>query len=200
MLDVTEEGGPVEARRLGLLPNGFPPVEGLEDSLVLDYKRAVGKLRGQADDERAEHVAAAWGVLVGHEVAVPGVNVEVVQLCGEGGRVLRHELPADLLENARRLWVEGQDREGAALGLELEGVTDAAVVAGLTPLAEGCWGATLQQRLQELLLFEDPRRTQHRELGVVSEAEGEGLVGHQRPAARERRAQAMDCVTEVFQQ
>src|SRR3954452_17969967 len=79
MLDVTEEGGPVEARRLSLLPDGFPPVEGLEDSLVLDYKRAIGKLRGQADDESTEHVAAAWGVLVGHEVAVPRVNVEVVK-------------------------------------------------------------------------------------------------------------------------
>jgi len=98
------------------------------------------------------------------------------------------------------LGVEVQDGEGAALGLELEGVTDAAVVAGLTPLAEGCWGAALKQRLQELLLFEDPWRTQHWEPGVVLEAEGEGLVGHQRSPAHERRAQAMDRITEIFQQ
>src|SRR5207302_7343396 len=124
------------------------------------------------------HVATAWGVLVRHEVAVHRVDVEGVQLRGEWGRVLRHEFPADLFEKARRLWVEVQDGEGAALGLELEGVTDAVVVAGLTPLAEGCWGAALYQRLQKLLLFEDPRCTQHRELGLVSEAEGEGLVGH----------------------
>src|SRR6266702_3351605 len=90
MIDVTEEGGPVQARRLRLLPDGFPPVEGLEDALVLDHERAVGELRGQADHESAEHVAAAWGVLVGREVAVTRVNVEVVQLRGEGGRVLRY--------------------------------------------------------------------------------------------------------------
>jgi hypothetical protein len=167
---------------------------------VLDHERAVGELRGQADDERAEHVAAAWGVLVGYKVAVTGVDVEVVQLRGEWGRVLRHELAADLFENARRLGVEVQDGEGAALGLELEGVADAAVIAGLTPLAEGCRGAAPHQRLQELLLFEGPRRTQHRELGLVSEAKGEGLVGHQRSPARERRAQAMDRVTQIFQQ
>ena len=167
---------------------------------MLDHESAVGELRGQADDERAEHVAAAWGVLVGHEVAVTRIDVEAIQLRGEGGRVLRHELAADLLENARRLGVEVQDGEGAALGLELEGVTDAAVVAGLTPLAEGCWGAALHQRPQELLLFEDPRRTQHRELSLVSEAEGEGLVGHQRAPARKGRAQAMDRVTEIVQQ
>ena len=200
MIDVTEEGGPVQARRLRLLPDGFPPVEGLEDALVLEHERAVGELRGQADDERAEHVAAAWGVLVGHEVAITRVDVEVVQLRGEGGRVLRHEFAADLLENARRLWVEVQDGEGAALGLELEGIADAAVVAGPAPLAEGCWGAAPHQRLQELLLFEDPRRTQHRELGLVLEAQGEGLVGHQRSTAREGRAQAVDRVTEIFQQ
>ena len=115
---------------------------------------------------------------MGLEVAVLRVDVEVVQLRSEWGRVLRHELAAELFENARRLGVEVQNGEGAALGLELEGVTDAAVVAGLTPLAEGCWGAALHQRLQKLLLFEDPRRPQHRELGLVSEAEGEGLVGH----------------------
>jgi hypothetical protein len=200
MIDVTEEGGPVQARRLRLLPDGVPPVEGLEDSLVLDHESAVGELRGQADDEGAEHVAAAWGVLVGHEVAVTGVDIEVVQLRGEWGRVLRHELAADLFENARRLGIEVQDREGVTLGLELEGITDAAVVAGLTPLAKGGWGAALHQRLQELLLFVDPRRTQHWELGLVSEAQGEGLAGHQRPPARERRAQAMDRVTEIFQQ
>jgi hypothetical protein len=200
MIDVTEEGGPVEARRLGLLPDSLPPVEGLEDSLVFDHERAVRELRGQADDKGAEHVAAAWSVLVGHEVAVPRVDVEAVQLRRQGGRVLRHELAVDLLENARRLWVEVKDGEGAALGLELEGVTDVAVVAGLTPLAEGCWGAALDQRLQELLLFEDPRRAQHRQLSLVLEAEGEGLVGHQRSPAREGRAQAMDRVTEVFQQ
>jgi hypothetical protein len=96
------------------------------------------------------------------------------------------------------LWVEVQDGEGATFGLELEGVADA-LAAGLTP-AEGCWGAALHQRLQELLLFEGPRRTQHRELGLVLEAEGEGLVGHQRSPAREGRAQAMDRVTETFQQ
>jgi hypothetical protein len=93
-----------------------------------------------------------------------------------------------------------KDGEGTALGLELEGGADAAVVAGLTPLAEGCWGAALHQRLQELLLFEDPRRTQHRDLGLVLEAEGEGLVGHQRSPARKGRAQAMDCVTKICQQ
>src|SRR5262245_51331426 len=200
MIDVTEEGGPVEARWLRLLPDGFPPVEGLEDSLVLDHESAVGELRGQADDKGAEHVAAAWGVLVGHEVAVTRVDVEVVQLRGEWGWVLRHELTADLFENARRLGIEVQDGEGATLGLELEGVTDAAVVAGLTPLAEGCWGAALHQRLQELLLFEDPQRTPHRDLGFVLEAQGEGLVGQQRAPAREGRAQTMDRVTEIFQQ
>ena len=93
-----------------------------------------------------------------------------------------------------------QDGEGAALGLELQGITDAAVVAGLTPLAEGGWGAALHQRLQELLLFEDPRRTQHREPGLILEAKGERLVGQQRSPAREGRAQAMDRVTETFQQ
>src|SRR4030095_14871631 len=56
----------------------FPPVEGLEDSLVLDHESAVGELRGQADDEGAEHVAAAWGVLVGHEAGVPRLDVEVL--------------------------------------------------------------------------------------------------------------------------
>src|SRR5713101_7157723 len=122
MIDVTEEGGPVEARRLRLLPDRFPPVEGLEDALVLDHESAVGELRGQADDESAEHVAAAWGVLVGHKVAVPRVDVEAVQLRGEWGRVLRHELAADLFENAHRLWVEVKDGEGTALGFELEGV------------------------------------------------------------------------------
>src|SRR5438105_14907764 len=109
MIDVTEEGSPVEARRLSLLPDGFPPVKGLEDALVLDHQSTVAELRGQADDERAKHVAATWGVLVEHEVAVARVDVEVVQLSTEWGRVLRHERAADLLENARRVWVEVQD-------------------------------------------------------------------------------------------
>jgi len=78
MINIAEEGGPVQARRLCLLLDSCAPVEGLEDALVLDHERAVGELRGQADDERAEHVAAAWGVLVGHEVAVTGVDVEAV--------------------------------------------------------------------------------------------------------------------------
>src|SRR5439155_6552970 len=108
MIDVTEEGGPVQARRLRLLPDGCPPVEGLEDALVLDHERTVGELRGQADDERTEHVATAWGVVVGHEVAVTRRHVEAVQFRSEGGRVLRHERAPALCENARRWWVEVQ--------------------------------------------------------------------------------------------
>src|SRR5262249_21462852 len=129
MIDITEEGGPVQARRLCLLLDGGAPVKGLEDAPVLDHERAVGELRGQADDERAEHVAAARGIFVGHEVAITGVDVEAVELRAEGTRVLRHEFAADLLENTRRLRVEVQNGEGTALGVELEGITDAAVVA-----------------------------------------------------------------------
>ena len=106
----------------------------------------------------------------------------------------------DLLEQARCLWVKVQDGEGAALGVELEGVTDAAVVAGATPLAKGCRGATPHQWLQELHLLEGPRCPQHRDLGLVLKAEGEGLVGQQRSPAREGRVQAMDRVTQIFQQ
>ena len=96
MIDITKEGGPMQACRLSLLSDGFPPVEGLEDSLMLEHESAVGELRGQADDESAEHVAAAWSILVGHEVAVARVDVQVIELGGKGGRVLRHELAADL--------------------------------------------------------------------------------------------------------
>src|SRR6266705_2976079 len=142
MIDVTEEGGPVQACRLRLLLDGCAPVEGLEEALVLDHQSAVGKLRGQADDEGAEHVTAAWGVLVGHEVTVARIDIEAVQLRGEGAWVLRYEGAADLLEKARCLGVKVQDGEGAALGVELKSVTDAAVVAGATPLAEGGRGAT----------------------------------------------------------
>src|SRR2546425_4524870 len=200
MIDVAEESSPVQASRLRLLLDSFRPVEGLEKALVLDHQRAVGKLRGQADDEGPEHVTAAWGVLVRHEVPVTRIDIEAVQLRGEGARVLRHEGAADLLEQARGLGVEVLDGEGATLGVELKGMTDAAVVAGAPPLAEGGRGAAPHQRLQELLLVEDPRGTQHRELGLVWEAEGQGLVGHQRSSAREGRVQAMDRVTELFQE
>src|SRR6266704_997269 len=43
-------------------------------------------------------------------------------------------------------------------------------------------------------------RTLHWDLDLVLEAEGEGLVGHQRAPARKGRAQAMDRVTEIVQQ
>src|SRR5262249_979392 len=150
MIDIPEEGGPVQARRLCLLLDGGAPVKALEDAPVLDHERAVGELRGQADDERAEHVAAARGILVGHEVAITGVDVEAVELRAEGTRARRQEVAADLLEKPRRLRVEVQHGEGTALGVELEGMTDAAIVAGLTPLAEACRGAAPHQRLQEL--------------------------------------------------
>src|SRR5262249_2755182 len=139
-------------------------------------------------------------MLVGHEGPITGVDVEAVELRAEGTRVLRQEFAADLLENTRRLRVEVQNGEGTALGVELEGITDAAVVAGPTPLAEACRGAAPHQRLQELLLLEGPRRPQHRDLGLVLEAQGEGLVGHQRAPAYKGRAQAMDRITEIFQQ
>jgi len=45
----------------------------------------------------------------------------------------------------------------------------------LTPLAEGRWGAALHQRLPELFLCEDPRRTQHRELGLSRHRTRQGM-------------------------
>jgi hypothetical protein len=63
----------------------------------------------------------------------------------------------------------------------------------LAPPADGRtpWGAAGEARID---------RMQHRYLGVVSEAEGDRLFGNERTAAGERRAQAMHCVAETFQQ
>jgi hypothetical protein len=106
---------------------------------------------------------------------------------------------ADLLEKARGFRIKVQDGGGSALGLELEGVTDTAVVVGLTPLAEGSWSAARHQWPQKLLLFEGTRRTQHRQLGLVCEAEGEGLVRHQRAPTGKGRAKAVDRIPGIFQ-
>ena len=78
VVDVAEKGSPVDARRLGLLPDRVAPVVGLKDATVLDDERSVRELRRQAHNERTEHVAAARGVLVRHKVAPGRVDIEGV--------------------------------------------------------------------------------------------------------------------------
>jgi hypothetical protein len=93
-----------------------------------------------------------------------------------------------------------EDRNGATFSLDLEGIADGAVVPSLTPHAERRRRAALDQRPEKPLLFEGVPRAQHRDLGIVWEAEGDRPVGHECTTARERCAQAMHCVVETFQQ
>src|ERR1022692_1683014 len=124
VVDVAEEGSPVDARWLGLLPDRVAPVGGLKDAKVLDDECSVRELRWQAHDEGAEHVAAARGVLVRHKVAPCRVDIEVVQLRGERAGNLWHQLAVDLFKYTRRGGVEVKDGKGATLGLDLKGVAD----------------------------------------------------------------------------
>ena len=78
MIDVAEEGSPVDARRLVLFADRLAPVVGLKDAMVLDDECSIRELRRQAHHEGAEHVAAARGVLVRHKVAPSRVDIEVV--------------------------------------------------------------------------------------------------------------------------
>ena len=78
VIDVAEEGSPVDARRLGLFPDRLAPVIGLKDAMVLDDERSIRELRRQAHDKGTEHVAAARGVLVRHKVAPSPIDIEVV--------------------------------------------------------------------------------------------------------------------------
>jgi hypothetical protein len=93
-----------------------------------------------------------------------------------------------------------KDGKGATLSLELEGIADGAVVPGLSPYAERRCRAALNQRPEEPLLFEGVPRASHRDSGLVWEAEGDRLFGHERTTAREGRAKAVHCVAETFQQ
>src|ERR1017187_2754944 len=78
MVDVAEEGSPVDARRLGLLSDRVAPVIGLKDAMVLEDERSVRKLGRKAHDKGTEHVAAARGVLVRYKVAPSPIDIEVV--------------------------------------------------------------------------------------------------------------------------
>jgi hypothetical protein len=78
VINVAEEGSPVDARRLGLFPDRLAPVVGLKDAMVLDNERSIRELRRQAHHEGAEHVAAARGILVRHEVAPCPIDIDVV--------------------------------------------------------------------------------------------------------------------------
>jgi hypothetical protein len=113
---------------------------------------------------------------------------------------MRRQLAADLFKYSRRSGVEVKDRKGATFSLELKGIADGAVVPSLSPHAERRRRAALDQRLKKPLLFECVPRAQHRDLGIVSEAERDRLFGHKRTAARERCVHAMHCVAEIFQQ
>ena len=93
-----------------------------------------------------------------------------------------------------------KDGKGATLSLDLKGIADGAVVPRLTPHAERRHSAAIDQRPEKTLLFEGVPRAQHGDLGLVSEAEGNRLFGHERTTARKGRAHAMDCMVETFQQ
>src|SRR5207253_2608618 len=110
-----------------------------------------------------------------------------------------HQLAADLFKYARCCRVEVKDRKEAALSLDLEAISDSAVVAGLTPHAEGGRRAAIDQRLEEPRLFKGLLGGQHRDTGLVGETEGDRLIGHQCTAARERRPNAMNCEAKIFQ-
>jgi hypothetical protein len=47
---------------------------------------------------------------------------------------------------------------------------------------------------------EDVLRARHGDSGLVREADGDRLFGHERATAREGRAKAMHCMAETFQQ
>src|SRR5437870_5159853 len=78
VIDVAEEGGPVDPRWLCLFPDRFAPVIGLKDTMVLDDERPFRELGRQAHDEGAEHVAAARGVLVWLKVTPSPISIEVI--------------------------------------------------------------------------------------------------------------------------
>jgi len=96
--------------------------------------------------------------------------------------------------------VEVKDRKGAPFRLDLEGIANGAIVPGLTPHTERRHRAALDQRPEKPLLFEGVFRTQHRDLSIVWEVDGDRLFGHERTAARERCTQAMHGTAETFQQ
>jgi hypothetical protein len=106
----------------------------------------------------------------------------------------------DLFKYARRSGIEVKERKGTTFSLDLKGIADGVVVPSLTPHAERRRRAALDQRPEKPLLFEGVPRAQHRDLGIVWEAEGDRLFGHERTTACERCAQAMHCVLETYQQ
>lgn len=110
------------------------------------------------------------------------------------------QLSTDLFKYARRSGVEVKDRKGTTFSLDLEGIGNAAIILGLTPHTERRHRAALDQRLGKPQLLEGVPRAQHSDLGIVWEADGDRLFGHECTAARERCAQAMHCVAETFQQ
>src|ERR1019366_8884199 len=67
MIHVAEERCPLELIRILLAFNRTSPIKRPHHSSVTQYQIATPKLRRQANDQRAEHVIAARGVLVRSE-------------------------------------------------------------------------------------------------------------------------------------
>ena len=111
-----------------------------------------------------------------------------------------YQLATDLFKYSGSRGVEVKDRKSATFRLDLEGIANGTIVAGLTPHTERRHRAALNQRPEKSLLFEGVFRAQHRDLGIVWEAEGDRMFWHERTATCERCVQAMHCVAETFQQ
>jgi hypothetical protein len=113
---------------------------------------------------------------------------------------VRQELTADVLENARSLGVEVRNGKGTTFGLELKGVANIAVIAGLTPFTKGGWGTVRDEGLQLPFLLKRIGRAEHGHRGLVFEAQGRGRVWQDGSATCKGSAKAMHGKTELFEQ
>src|SRR5690606_26362087 len=99
--------------------------------VMLDHEAAASELRGQAHDQRADHVVGLFRVLVRDEELSGRVDEQIVELGLEPARLRQPEFAADLLERRSERFLPSAliDRD-AALG-NLPSIADLRIKTGL---------------------------------------------------------------------